>query len=66
VDSDKRSFSREYYLLMCNGTELKVYKMFFKELFCKSDGRITKFLIPKLVGGTPPLDKRGEHWQKNK
>lgn len=61
VNSDKRSFSREYYLPMGDGIELKVCKMFFKELFSISDGRITRLLIPKLVGGTPPLDKRGKH-----
>jgi len=61
VDSDKRSFSREYYLPICDGKEEKVCKMFFKELFFVSDGRITRILKSKLVGSFPPQDQRGKH-----
>lgn len=60
VDSDKRSFSREYYLPI-GGKEERVCKMFFIELFSVSDGRITRLLKTKLVGGTPPQDQRGKH-----
>jgi len=60
VDSDKRLFSREYYLPI-GGNKKRVFKMFFKELFSVSDGRITRLLKPKLVGGTPPQDQRGKH-----
>lgn len=61
VNSNKRSFSREFYLPTGDGTEVKVCKLFFKDLFSISDGRITRLLIPKPVGGTPPEDKRGKH-----
>lgn len=51
---------REYYLPI-GGKEEKVCKMFFKKLFSVSDGRITRLLKPKHVGGTPPQDRRGKH-----
>ncbi|CAG9838807.1 unnamed protein product [Diabrotica balteata] len=46
-----------------------IYKSFFKKALQVSDGRLTRALIHKSIGGeliTPPLDKRGKHPPKNK
>lgn len=63
VDSHKRQYSREYYLPVGDKEE-KVCKQFFKKLFSVSDGRLTRLLKPKFLGGTPPQDRRGKHSNK--
>jgi len=62
----RKEFSRIYYLPLETGITIKVCKDFFKKSFNISDGRITRALVGKLEGTTPPLDRRGRGDAVNK
>ncbi|XP_022204640.2 uncharacterized protein LOC111061255 [Nilaparvata lugens] len=59
-DSNKRNYTRMYYLPNQNGIEIKVCKTLFKATFAISDGRLTRALSGKPHGSTPPIDRRGK------
>lgn len=65
VDS-KRNFTMIYFLPIKNGKEEKVCKFFFKNIFCISDGRISRIIKFKNISLTPPIDQRGKHAPHNK
>lgn len=64
--NSRKEFSRIYYLPLETGITIKVCKDFFKKSFNISDGRITRALVGKLEGTTPPKDRRGRGNAVNK
>lgn len=65
VDS-KRNFTMNYNLPTENGKEEKVCKSFFLNIFCISDGRISRILAHKSISRTTPVDQRGKQVPHNK
>jgi len=62
----RRNKSRWYHLPDTSGNQKKVCKIFFKNTLKVSDGRISRALVNKPKGETPPKDKRGRQSSKNK
>lgn len=50
-----------YYLPIDDGKEEKVCKSFIENIFCISDGRISRILVYKSISTTPLIDQRGKH-----
>ncbi|CAG9834629.1 unnamed protein product [Diabrotica balteata] len=66
---NRRSTTRIFTLPKKSGDMVTICKSFFRKALQVSDGRLTKALINKSIGGeliNPPLDKRGKHPPKNK
>lgn len=66
IDESRRNKTRWYHLPDISGNHKQVCKIFFKNILKVSDGRITRALVNKNKGETPPKDRRGRQSSKNK